>query len=119
MGELLGSDWVLREPGSGTRSTFEAALEAHGIAPQSLSVVLELPTNESVREAVKAGAGATVISELVVAPGLQLGTLHAVDLDLPNRWFHVLRHRERYRSKAAQAFLDAVRGAREGQNTPA
>ena len=31
--DLLQSDWVLREPGSGTRSVFEAALAGFGLAP--------------------------------------------------------------------------------------
>jgi molybdate-binding protein len=28
---LIETEWVLREPGSGTRSVFEAALEAMGV----------------------------------------------------------------------------------------
>ena len=46
---LAGSDWVLREPGSGTRSVFEAALVGFGISPACLRVVLELrPTRACV-----------------------------------------------------------------------
>ena len=48
---LLAVDWVLREPGSGTRSGFEHALEALGLSPQRLRVALELPSNEAVRAA--------------------------------------------------------------------
>lgn len=59
--ELPASEWVLREPGSGTRSAFEAALEGFGLAPGALGVALELPSNEAVRAAVEAGLGATVI----------------------------------------------------------
>jgi len=50
--KLPDSAWVLREPGSGTRSAFEAALEGFGISPGILRVALELPTNEAVRAAV-------------------------------------------------------------------
>lgn len=106
--DLLEIDWVLREPGSGTRSEFEAALKGFGIAPERLTITLELPSNEAVRAAVEAGAGATAISELVVAAGLRSGTLHRLALALPARRFHVLRHRERYQSKAAEALLAII-----------
>jgi len=107
--DLLALDWVLREPGSGTRSEFDDALKRWKLSLAQLKVVLELPSNESVRMAVEAGAGATAISELVAARGLQLGNLQAISLDLPQRAFTVLRHRERYFSKAAKTFLEEIR----------
>ncbi len=106
--QLPDTDWILREPGSGTRSEFEAALRRHGIAPQRLNVVLELPSNESVRAAVEAGTGATVISELVVSSSIRAGTLRQIELALPKRAFYVLRHRERYRSKAHLALMQFI-----------
>lgn len=106
--DLMAGDWVLRERGSGTRSEFELALAGLGLASDELNVVLELPSNESVRAAVEAGAGATAISELVVEPPVRLGTLCRVPFQLPRRQFHILRHSDRYLSEAAQAFLDFV-----------
>jgi DNA-binding transcriptional LysR family regulator len=103
--DLLQSDWVLREPGSGTRSVFEAALAGFGLAPSGLSVALELPSNEAVRAAVEAGMGATAISASVAAPSLEAGLLHQVAITLPERDFLVLFHTGRYRSRAAQALL--------------
>ena len=58
--DLLTAEWILRERGSGTRSEFEAALARGGVPADRLNVVLELPSNEAVRMAVEAGAGATV-----------------------------------------------------------
>ena len=106
--DLLQTGWVLREPGSGTRSEFEAALEGFGLNPNSLSVMLELPSNEAVRAAVEAGAGATAISELVAAGPIGSGHLRRVGLELPARAFTILRHRERYHSKAAKALLAMI-----------
>jgi DNA-binding transcriptional LysR family regulator len=110
--ELGESLWVLREPGSGTRSQFEQALAGFGISPQNLRVALELPSNEAVRGAVEAGLGATAISASVAAPSLEAGLLRLVPLDLPERNFYALRHAERFRSHAAEAFLAMVRGLR-------
>lgn len=107
---LLETDWVLREPGSGTRSVFEAALRTAGVEAGRLNVVLELPSNEAVRAAVEAGAGATVISEAVAEARLRAGRLRQVPFSLPLRPFTALRHRERYRSRATEALLAIIDG---------
>ena len=109
--DLPSSDWVLRESGSGTRSEFEAMLKRSGIAPGALPVAFELPTNEAVRAAVEAGAGATAISASVAAPSLEAGLLHQVGFKLPDRDFHVLRHRDRRLSRTAAALMDVIGGA--------
>lgn len=106
--EITSSEWVLREPGSGTRSVFEAALVGFGLPIGSLPVALELPSNEAVRAAVEAGLGATALSASVAAPSLEAGLLHRVALPLPERDFHVLRHSERYRSRTADALLAVI-----------
>lgn len=105
---LLEGEWVLREPGSGTRSEFEMALDARGIDPEKLRVAIELPSIEAVRTAVEAGIGATAISELAVESALKAGTLVRVGFKLPHRVFHAVRHRHRYHSRAAQAFMAMI-----------
>ncbi len=108
--QLVDSPWVLREPGSGTRAAFEALLESHGMPLQALQVAMELPSNESVRAAVEAGGGATVISASVAAAGLEAGLLNLVPFDVPERAYQALRHRDRQQSNAAAALL-AMMGA--------
>ena len=108
--DLMEVDWVLREPGSGTRSGFEHALEGLGLSPYKLRVALELPSNEAVRAAVESGMGATAVSASVAAPGLEAGLLHQADFMLPARSFYALRHAERYRSRAAETLMDIIRG---------
>jgi len=107
--DLLGAQWILREAGSGTRSAFEAALDAAGIQAGALRVDIGLPSNEAVRSAVMAGPYATAVSELVVASHLQAGLLAQASFDLPARSFSMLRHPERHRSRAAAAFEELVR----------
>jgi DNA-binding transcriptional LysR family regulator len=111
---LLGEDWVLREPGSGTRSAFEAVVQGFGLSPAALRVTLELPSNEAVRAAVEAGLGATALSASVAAPSLEAGLLHAVHFKLPDRPFFVVRRVERYRSRAAEALLVLIRDGTAG-----
>ncbi len=105
---LTESEWVLREAGSGTRSAFEHALSQIGIRPEQLQIALELPSNEAVRAAVEAGLGATALSASATAPSIESGLLYQVPFRLPERKFHVLRHKQRYRSRIADTFLATV-----------
>ena len=105
---LATTDWVFREPGSGTRSVFEGALQGFGIDRSALPIALELPTNEAVRAAVEAGLGATAISASVAAPSLEAGLLVRVDCPLPDRAFILLRHAERHVSRAGAALLTII-----------
>lgn len=106
--ELSQGPWVLREPGSGTRSEFEHALQEMGTPADALNVALEMPSNESVVGAVSGGGLVTAISELVVAPLLKIGTLKRVAFELPERTLALLRHRERHKSRAADAFVEML-----------
>jgi DNA-binding transcriptional LysR family regulator len=54
---LRAARWIVREQGSGTRSSFEEVLRGRGVDPASLDVTMTLPSNEAVRTAVEAGAG--------------------------------------------------------------
>ncbi|MBL8592731.1 MAG: LysR family transcriptional regulator [Devosia sp.] len=102
--ELGDLRWIMREPGSGTRAVFEAAMAAAGYEPAALQVALVLPTNEAVLSAVRAGTAAAALSEMVVAPFITSGELQVLEIDLPPRQFSILRHRERRLSAAAARF---------------
>lgn len=104
------SAWVLRETGSGTRAAFDAMIGKAGIDAAALDIALVLPGNEAVLGAVEAGLGATLVSRAVASARMAAGLLVMVDLPLVQRSFYLLRHKERYRTKAAEAFLAMVGG---------
>ena len=106
---LRAARWVLREKGSGTRVALERILAHYGLSAADADVALELPSNETVRTAVEAGAGVTVLSRMAVGVALAAGTLVQVETPLPGRSFYALRHRERYFGRAAATFVDLVR----------
>ncbi|MBP2297890.1 LysR family transcriptional regulator [Azospirillum picis] len=104
--ELAAGRWLLRESGSGTRARLEQALHAAGLDLSQFQVAMTLPAGDIIREALLAGLGASVLSDLVVAEDLASGRIVAVDgLDLPARPFHLVRHRDRHRSVAERAFV--------------
>ena len=107
--DLLTTPWVLRERGSGTRSTLESALRAAGADPDALAISMILPTNEMVLAAAEAGAGATALSEHIARRPLAAGTLVTAPFPLGERPFVLLRHTDRYRSHASDAFVRLCR----------
>jgi DNA-binding transcriptional LysR family regulator len=109
--DLIGLRWVLRERGSGTRQVFEDAMTGFGVDPAKLDVGMELPSNEAVRAAVEAGAGATAISWLVARAGVASGSLVELPFAFPERRFLVLRHGDRHHARAAAALLEVIRQA--------
>ncbi|MFN3558824.1 MAG: LysR family transcriptional regulator [Brevundimonas sp.] len=106
--DLVSSPWVLRERGSGTRSTLEEAVRAAGVDPATLPIAMTLPANEAVLAAAEAGAGATALSESVAQASVAAGRLVVAPFRLPERPFRLLRHRDRYRSRAGDAFVSLM-----------
>lgn len=102
--------WIIREGGSGTREALEDFARGQGVPPSELQIFLVLPSNEAVRQAVEAGAGATIISELVVARAVAEGTLRSVAIDLPERDFAMITHRDRQASLAQMALKAHLTG---------
>lgn len=112
LSELSSMHWILREPGSGTRSAFENALAGMGIAPDDLNVAISLPSNEAIRSAIVEGPFATAMSGLVVASDLRVGLLAKANLELPVRHFSMLRHPDRHLGRAAAAFEASLHDGR-------
>jgi DNA-binding transcriptional LysR family regulator len=85
MSVLEGQQFVVREPGSGTRSAMQQLLTEHGITPD---IVMEMPSNETIKQAVMAGMGMSFLSLRTVRHELATGHLALVDIvGLP-----VIRH---------------------------
>ena len=110
---LQQARWIMREPGSGTRSTLEQHLRELGVDPETLDIALVLPSNESVRTAVEAGAGIAVMSSLVTDAAVAAGNLKVAPMRFSPRAFYGLRHKERHRTKASDAFLELAREVRD------
>lgn len=115
--DLSSGRWVLRESGSGTRAMLDAMFRKADADPRSVNIVLELPTNEAVRTAVEAGAGATVLSKLVAKNALQVGNLVVVPYPVPLRSFFMLRHKERYVTAVEREFVSRIEAVETRSST--
>ncbi len=103
--ELRHEPIVLREAGSATRQFFEHLLQARALRPP---VAVELQGNETVKQAVMAGLGISLMSAHAIQVELEAGRLAVLCLpDMP-KWLDwcLLHRRDRPLSTAAQALLD-------------
>jgi DNA-binding transcriptional LysR family regulator len=101
--DFAGTRWVLREPGSATRSLSERALAS--LPPGE--TVLELDQAEAIKQAVIAGLGIACIPEVAIIDAVAAGRLKVLRtpfLDL-HRKLSLLLHRQRYRGALIEAFL--------------
>lgn len=104
--DFAGARWVLREPGSATRSLSERALSS---LPAG-DTVLELDQAEAIKQAVIAGLGIACLPEVAVIDAVAAGrlkVLHTPFLDL-HRKLSLLLHRQRYRGALIEAFLTSA-----------
>jgi LysR family transcriptional regulator, low CO2-responsive transcriptional regulator len=87
--ELATRPWLLREPGSGTRTLVEEFLAGHGIEP----TLLTLGSNGAIKQAARAGLGVALQSRAAVELELELGLLGTISPrgGLPERRWHVVR----------------------------
>ena len=87
--ELSSRVWLLREPGSGTRTLGEQFLVDRGLDPRTLT----LGSNGAIKQAARAGLGVSLLSRAAVEPELEsgwLGEIRLADGPEPRSWF-VLR----------------------------
>jgi len=106
--DLKSASWILREPGSGTRQTFERAM--HGILPD-LEIALELEHTEAIKSAVKAGLGLGCVSRVALADAFKHRSLvecHVPERDL-RRYFSFVSHKQRFKSRALVNFIELCR----------
>jgi len=104
--DFLGARWVMREPGSATRTISERVMAQ--LPPGE--TVLELDQIEAIKQSVVAGLGIAFLPAVAVTDALAAGRLKALKtpfLDL-RRKLSLLLHRQKYRGMLLDAFLESA-----------
>ncbi len=99
---------VLREVGSGLRHCFEKSLEKVGRTLADLQVVMELGSNEAIKEAVLRGVGVAVLSTFAVQKEIKAGQLKGLtvkDLNCDRDMF-LVQDRRRVLPLTSRVFLN-------------
>ncbi|MBV8272434.1 MAG: LysR family transcriptional regulator [Cupriavidus sp.] len=110
---LCDADWIVREPGSGTREIIEARL-----VPElgALRFALELGNAEAIKRAVMSGFGVSCLSLHVVRDEIERGQLVALRNGLPRviRPLQLVVHQDKFPTQGLLAFTEYLRGAAPG-----
>jgi DNA-binding transcriptional LysR family regulator len=104
--EINHKPFIISQPGSGTRTILEDRFRKIQITPR----FIELGHTESVKRAVEAGLGISILSKAVVERELKQGWLKTAKLqgiNLERRFFYIHR-KGKYISKTANAFLSLI-----------
>jgi len=95
--------FLVREPGSGTRASMEIFLKERRIHP---ATQVEMPSNETIKQAVMADMGVSILSIHTIGLELAAGVIRMLEVEglpLLRRW-HVVNMRAKLLSPAAEAF---------------
>tara|TARA_R110002167_G_scaffold75337_4_gene210238 strand:+ start:3768 stop:4673 length:906 start_codon:yes stop_codon:yes gene_type:complete len=108
--DLLAAQWILREPGSGTRQAFDRAL--HDLLPD-LNIRLELQHTEAIKRAVETGLGIGCLSKVSLQGSLETKRLVALEAKSRDfkRYFYFILHRQKYRSEGILRWLELCKNS--------
>lgn len=106
--DILSVPWVLREPGSGTRQTFDRAMK--GLSHE-INVFLELQHTEAIKRAVEENLGLGCLSEVALKDAFKTGRLTKIPVNNKNfkHTYYFVMHKQKYRSMGVEKFLDYCR----------
>ncbi len=111
--DIKAARWILREPDSGARHTFERALA--DLLPD-INIYLEFKHNEAIKNAVESGLGIGCLSSIVLKRNFANGDL--VPLRLPrrnmSRTFYFALPKQRAPIPAVEAWMESCRGMDNG-----
>ena len=104
---LNDQEFVVRESGSGTRQAMERLFLEHAIKPR---IVMEMPSNETIKQAVMAGMGLSFLSLRTIRHELASGHLVLLDIEglpLIRHWYvtHLSSKRLSPATSALKTFL--------------
>ena len=109
--ELLEYPYICREEGSGTREVIAEYMHGLGIHENQVNLTMELGSPESIKGAVEAGMGVSIISYATVQKELKLGTLVVLMLEPTlDRPFSFVHQKQKFRHRAMDELLEFARG---------
>ena len=108
--DILEYPFISREEGSGTREVLENYLTKRKVDTDQFNITMEFGSPESIKSAVAAGLGISILSAATLEKEVQLGTLSAIPLSPPiKRAFSIVYQRQKFRLRAMEEFLDYAR----------
>jgi DNA-binding transcriptional LysR family regulator len=110
MEEFLRYPYICREEGSGTREVISEYMIEQGVNPAQVNLCMELGSPESIKGAVEAGMGVSIVSLATIQKELKLGTLVRLYLEpVLERPFSFVHQKQKFRHRAMDELLEFAR----------
>lgn len=108
--DLASADWILREPGSGTREVFDNAVLGR---IHRINLLLEFGHSEAIKHAVASGIAIGCASRRTLEDAFRTGSVVPLATPFLNleRELYLLIHRQKYRTQGLEIFLSHCRAA--------
>jgi len=106
--EVRGIPLLVREKGSGSRSSLEENLRRSGLTLDNFNIIAEMGSTQALIQAVKAGMGLAFTSRLSILDEIKRGALKTVRVKgiLVQRHFYIITHRLRFNSLICRVFIE-------------
>ncbi len=108
--DLYSLQFIALDSQSTIRKVIDQVLSRYGIETRQLTIEMELNSIEAIKNAVQAGLGAAFVSISAIEKELQMDVMHRAKIDgvVVKRTLSVILNPNRYRSKAAEAFIREI-----------
>ena len=108
--DLYKLQFIALDSQSTIRKVIDQVLSRCDIDTRRFKIEMELNSIEAIKNAVQSGLGAAFVSLSAIAKELQMGILHCANIEgvVVKRTLWVIFNPNRYRSKAAEAFIREV-----------
>ena len=108
--ELLKSNFILRDEGSGTREALQKWFKRKGIDLEDLKVIAYIEDPDCIKELVTLGAGVSIVSEKMISNEIQLDKIKALYIEDLNieREFYFVYHKNRQLPPLGETFKNHI-----------
>ena len=105
--DLNDEDWIIREPGSGTRIVMKKLFKKHKMVP---NIVMEVSNNESIKQIIIANMGLSIVSKQSVELELQHKLIRILPIHhfpMPHNWYFVMNKGKQI-NRVTKAFFEFI-----------
>jgi len=108
--DLYKLNFITLDSQSTIRKVIDQVLTRSSINPKRLNIEMELNSIEAIKNAVQSGLGVAFASISAIEKELQMGTLYRINIEevVVKRTLSLIINPNRYRSKAAEAFIQEI-----------
>jgi DNA-binding transcriptional LysR family regulator len=105
---LREAEWILREPGSGTREVVEQLLTSQ---LGDIRLAMELGGTEAIKRAVESGIGISCLPKVALVGAIERGNLAMLETPFLRltRALHILLHKQKHRTEGLDSLLHFCR----------